>query len=150
MIKAASLKYNKNIPYPPLLFAVKQWKFHLVPSKQETKLIRYPKALTEPAFTQGILSQVKLVSVTVRNSEDGIQSSPREQRQKPQLKRSHLLALIKGLPLIYPDFFSLLIPLLLCCQTYFSAISSPMGDEIRQKDHLSQFLAVLSLQYFFF
>lgn len=49
MIKAASLKYNENIPYPPLLLAVKQWKFHLVPSKQETKLIHHPKAATEPA-----------------------------------------------------------------------------------------------------
>lgn len=49
VIKAASLKNNKNIPHPPLLFVVKLWKFHLVPSKQETELIHYPKALTEPA-----------------------------------------------------------------------------------------------------
>lgn len=144
MIKAASLKNNKNIPHPPLLFAVKLWKSHLAPSKQETELIHYPRHWQshQTAFIQGTLSQVKFIPATVRNSGDGIQSSPSEQRQKPQLRRSHLLTLIKRC--FYPDFFPIDCTPALLSNLFYSAISFLMGYKIRPKDHLSQFLAVLS------
>lgn len=124
MIKAASFKKIKTPPAILLCYSLSNYgNFTWFPQskKPNSFIIQRHRQSQQTAFIQGILSQVKLVSVTVRNLEDRIQSSSREQRQKPQLRRSHLLALMKGFFILIFFFFhywfhacSIVKPILFC------------------------------------